>query len=337
MMLATATLSLGGVSEAVADASAQETDPLQGEDVSVSLGSVTASFSRATLAFEDGTMRFRGRDWTIEGTESTLTGDTVRVTVDDVSAETYSTVRAAMVETVESNSPLPLVVGLATADVNPDASVRVFASSVERDGQPVGDQITATGRFETVFPEDLRERAEDGRTLDGGAALGPSEWDRIAVQRGDTELVFDNVAINARPPDTDETAREARFELTSDEVTRDGETLVSNFETSGTLTELLQSLPPEDVDGDDTRRLPNEVIVSSRTDEYSDYVFEVTGDLEKLEPDEDTGRAADEVSTRGDRVRVEGTVRTGDDRFAFSGNLNEVDIPSGVTLEIEDR
>jgi len=63
----------------------------------------------------------------------------------------------------------------------------------------------------------------------------------------------------------------------------------------------------------------------------------VTGDLEKLEPNEDTGPAVDEVSRRGDRVRVEGTVGSGDDRFAFSGNLVEIDVPPAVQLDIRSR
>lgn len=72
-------------------------------------------------------------------------------------------------------------------------------------------------------------------------------------------------------------------------------------------------------------------------DDYVDYVFEVTGDLEELEPDEDSGVAVDEISDRGDRVRVTGAVGTGDDRFAFSGELVEVDVPSAVTIEIRNR
>lgn len=99
-------------------------------------------------------------------------------------------------------------------------------------------------------------------------------------------------------------------------------------------------------DGEETGGdgLSQEAIVAHRdpesvtgADDYVDYVFEVTGDLEELEPDEDSGVAVDEVIERDDRVRVEGTVGTGDDRFAFSGELVEVDIPSNVTLEITDR
>jgi hypothetical protein len=333
-MLATATLSVGGVSSAAADPSAQETSPLQGEDVSVELGRVTASFGRATLAFEDGTVQFQGRDWTIEGPENTLAGDAVRATVDDVSPETYATVRAAIAEADESNSPLPLVDGFAAADVNPDAPVRVVASPVEQDDQLLADKIAATGRYGAVVPGSLRG---DGTSLQGDAEIGPSEWKQITVQRGDSELVVDDVVVTVRPPDATETVRDVRFDVIFGTVTRDGETLVSNFETSSTLAELLQALPTRDTADVDTGRLPKEVIVTSEGDAFREYVFEVTGDLEKLEPDEDSGRARDEVIDTGDRVRVEGAVGTGDDRFAFSEQLIEVDVPSGVILEIKER
>lgn len=84
--------------------------------------------------------------------------------------------------------------------------------------------------------------------------------------------------------------------------------------------------------------LPNEAIVSTPgTEEYYDYVFEVTGELEKLESGEDRRHAVDDVIDTGDRVRVEGTVGTDDDRFAFSGDLVEVDVPSAVRIEIRAR
>lgn len=89
---------------------------------------------------------------------------------------------------------------------------------------------------------------------------------------------------------------------------------------------------------DDEQRLPKEVIVSvPGTDELTEYVFEVTGDVQKLEPNEDAGPAMDQISRQGDRVRVEGAVGSGDDRFAFSGELIEVDVPPGVQLEIQSR
>jgi type 1 fimbria pilin len=334
MMLATATFSVGGVSSAMADPSAQDTDPIQGEDVSVELGRVTASFERATLAFEDGTMQFRGRSWVMEGPESTVSGGNVRATISDVSPETYATVRAAMVEADESNSPFPLVEGLATADVNPDASIRVVTSSVEQDGQLLADRITAAGRYGAVVPEGLRE---GGQIFRGGAEVGPSEWKRITAQRGDSELVFEDVAVTVRPSDTSQTVRDIQLDLLFGSITRDGETLASNFETSSTLAKLFQALPTQNTADVDTDRLPSEVVVTSEDDTFQNYVFEVTDDLEKLEPDEDSGEAVDTVTRSGDRVRVEGAVGTGDDRFAFSGDLVEVDVPPGVNLEITER
>lgn len=339
-MFASATLSLGGISGAVANTATQETDPLQGENVSVSLGNVTTVLGRATLSFDGGTMQFRGRDWTIEGEESILSGDTVRVTVDDVSAETYSMVRVAMVEAVEGNSLLPLVNTLAMADINPDAPVRMSVSPVEQNGQLIATQITATGRFAAVVPEGLGALAASGRTLEGTAEVGPSEWDRLTVQQGDSELVFDGVVMTIRPPGADEKARDAEIDLRLGTVTRDGETLVSDFQTSGTLAELLQVLPTRRVEavGDAEGRLPKELIVSSPgTDELLEYTFEVTGDLIKLEPGEDSGPAVDEVTETNGRVRVEGAVSTGDDRFAFSGDLIEIDVPPQVQLEVQER
>lgn len=88
----------------------------------------------------------------------------------------------------------------------------------------------------------------------------------------------------------------------------------------------------------DQSTLPKEAIVSTPdTDEYYDYVFEVTGELEKLEPNEDRRHAVDDVVDTGDGVRVEGAVGTGDDRFAFSGDLIEVDVPPEVRIEIRAR
>jgi hypothetical protein len=84
--------------------------------------------------------------------------------------------------------------------------------------------------------------------------------------------------------------------------------------------------------------LPKEVVVSSPgIDSQRSYVFEVTGGLEKLEPDEDSGSARDDVIDRGDSVRVEGVVGTGDDRFAFSGDLVRFDVPSEIQLDVSHR
>ncbi len=94
----------------------------------------------------------------------------------------------------------------------------------------------------------------------------------------------------------------------------------------------------DDEDDGDDGELDKEVIVSSPgTDEQMNYVIEVTGGLEKLEPNEDGGAAVDNVSESGGRIRVEGTVGSGDDRFAFSGDLIEVEVPDAVQIEVRDR
>ena len=64
----------------------------------------------------------------------------------------------------------------------------------------------------------------------------------------------------------------------------------------------------------------------------------MTGDLENLEPNEDGGAAVDLISeTEEGRIEVNGTVGEGDDRFAFSGEFIEVDIPEGVQVDISER
>lgn len=89
---------------------------------------------------------------------------------------------------------------------------------------------------------------------------------------------------------------------------------------------------------EETGNLDKVVTVSSPdTDEQMNYVIEVTGSLEKLEPDEDSGGAVDNVSDYGGRVRVEGTVGSGDDKFAFSGHLVEVEVPDGIVVEVTDH
>lgn len=86
-------------------------------------------------------------------------------------------------------------------------------------------------------------------------------------------------------------------------------------------------------------RLPKQVVVSSPgVDRQMNYVFEVTGAVENLEPaGEDTGSAVDEIVDVDGRTRVEGTVSYSTDRFAFSGDLVEIAVPPEVRLEITDR
>jgi len=85
--------------------------------------------------------------------------------------------------------------------------------------------------------------------------------------------------------------------------------------------------------------LDKEVIVSNPgSDELKEYTLRVTGDAQFLEPDEDFPPADDEiVSLDGGGARIEGAVSTGDDRFAFSGDLIREDVPDGVRVEVRHR
>lgn len=317
-MLATATLSVVGVSGATADTSAQETGPLRVEDQTVESGGVTATVGLAELTYQDGAMVFSGENWTItapgEAEEATETAgrslalDAAQLTIDGVSAETYAAVRTGMVEGFSTRSPSPLLGALAEADTDPEASVEAVAGPISTGEELVADEIRATGTVESVVPEGSRELVQDGASLEAAAALGPSEWSQLTVQREDTELVLDDVVMerdggvlsitspsgaldlsgrslvltdaemNVYPPETipeehvafasrlresagDETlsvsavesaaaetgvtldntseaVRNARFDLSLGEVTEGEETLVSNFQTSGTLEEL---------------------------------------------------------------------------------------------------
>ena len=127
-----------------------------------------------------------------------------------------------------------------------------------------------------------------------------------------------------------------------------GELATLGVEGAGTVTvdgEVIQesTIDQQQVSGDTTQAdtgggagLPNLVVVSTpNTDEFVQYAFEVTGDLDYLEPDEDS--PPDQVIDAGDRVRVEGGISTGDDRYAFSGDLVETDVPSEVNLSISAR
>ncbi|NEU58969.1 hypothetical protein [Halorussus sp. MSC15.2] len=95
----------------------------------------------------------------------------------------------------------------------------------------------------------------------------------------------------------------------------------------------------QEAGGEETRRLPKEVVVSSPdTDEFLTYQFRVTGDLEKLEPNEDSSDAVDDVIDLGEEgTRVEGGVGSGDDRFAFSGELVREDVLPEVELTVSER
>jgi hypothetical protein len=98
--------------------------------------------------------------------------------------------------------------------------------------------------------------------------------------------------------------------------------------------------PGNSGDGEDDgeKRLPKLVVVTSPgVESQTDYVFEVTGEVEYLDDGEDSGNADDEVIDAGDRTRVEGTIAYADDRFAFSGELIPVEKPPEVNFDISER
>jgi len=88
----------------------------------------------------------------------------------------------------------------------------------------------------------------------------------------------------------------------------------------------------------DDRKGPRVLIVSSPgTDELLDYTLQVTGDLDKLEPNEDSGPAVDEIIDLGSEgTRLEGMVGGGDDRFRFTGELIQISVPPEVELEVRE-
>ncbi|WP_115863161.1 hypothetical protein [Halorussus litoreus] len=311
-MVATATFSLGSIGSAAAGTAAQDTDPLRLEDASVSIGGVTNTIGEAALTYEESTMQFEVSDWTMESETGALSIASASMAAGDVSADTYATVRSAMVEAYETQSPSPLLTALAEADVDSDAPVQVVVESVETDGGLVADRIEATGTAGSVVPDGTRELASEGATIEGVAALGPSEWSQLSIQRGEAEFVaedvtmeregaalavsspggeitvservleFSEMAMTVSPPETipdahlefasevrqlagdddlsvsavesaaeesgvttsntAEAVRNARFELSFAEISEGGETLVSDFATSGTLAELVEVL-----------------------------------------------------------------------------------------------
>ncbi|WP_435177100.1 hypothetical protein [Halorussus sp. AFM4] len=312
-MLATATFSLGGIGSVSADASAQSTEPLEIEDVSVSLGGVTSNVGLARFVYQDGTMGFGVQDWTMESGERSLSVGSAVVTASDVSEETYATLREGLVESFEGRTLTPLAVAIRESNLNPESEVQVELDSVELDGELIADQVTAAGVAGSVVPEGTRALLEDGGpTLEELAALGTSEWDVLTIQRGDAEFTandvvmgldgatvviaapsgsanvsgrsfeFSEMQMTITPPgtipeehiefasqvresaaegdlslssiasaaeesgvtaeNTADAVESAQFELSFAEITEDGETVVSNFATSGTLAELLAAL-----------------------------------------------------------------------------------------------
>lgn len=310
-MLATAAVSLGSFGNVTARTT-QSTEPLEIEDVSATFGETTATVGRATLTYDESTMAFEISDWTMESPEGTLSIATVRMVADDVSPETYDTVRSGMVEAFEGRSLSPLLTVFAEVEIDPEAPVEMVHESVEVDGRVIADRISATGTVRSVVPEGTRALAGGDTTLAEVGELGASEWSQLTVQRGDSEFVADDVTMEldggsiavsspggelvvsdrtfefsdaemtVRPPETVPTAhvefasqvrqlagegdltlsalrsaasdagvtasntveviRNARVVVSFARVTEGGETVVSNFETSGTVVELVQIL-----------------------------------------------------------------------------------------------
>jgi hypothetical protein len=146
--------------------------------------------------------------------------------------------------------------------------------------------------------------------------------------------------------------RSARFDLSFAEVTEGGEAVVSDFQTSGTVAELLQTMrkktgakeeveqePEEEEEPEEDEELNKRAIVSSPdTDELLGYQFRVTGDLEYPERGEDAGGATETITDLGDEgVRVQGGVSTGDDQFLFSGELIEEDVSPEIEIEVTEE
>lgn len=94
----------------------------------------------------------------------------------------------------------------------------------------------------------------------------------------------------------------------------------------------------DDRERDDQQGAKILVVSSPNTDELLDYTLQVTGELEKLEPNEDSGPAVDEVTDLGNEgTRLEGTVGSGDDIFRFTGELNRIDVPSQIDLDVRQE
>lgn len=163
---------------------------------------------------------------------------------------------------------------------------------------------------------------------------------RVGVGRGRTsgggtvaDTYFRNLRLNGRHLDLPAAGRES--------VSNDRQQASDDSQQSASV-DSQQSASDDGQQsasgGGGQQSLPKVAVVSSPgADESNDYVFEVTGDLVNLEPDEDSGEAFDEVIDAGGRTRVEGTVQYADDRFAFSGDLIEIDVPPQVRIEVRNR
>lgn len=230
-----------------------------------------------------------------------------------------------------------------------DAELALEDVSMELDGAGVaitapGGEASASGR--TFDLDGVAMTILPPETLSASTVEFLSELRQISQTGSLTLSAINSAAAESGVTSSNpiETLLSFRFSLSLGEVVEDGETLVTGFETSGTLAELVQVLGQRAGDADATAEdLPKKVVVShpdpesvEGPDDYVDYVFEVDGDLVELEPNEDRAHAVDEVIRTDGTVRVEGSVGTGDDQFAYSGTLREIDT-DGVVLRTEER
>lgn len=311
-MLATATVSFGSLETVVARGPTQSTESLEVEDVSVTLGTTTMTVERVALTYDESAMEFEISDWTTESTEGSLSIATVRLVAEEVSPETYATVRSGMVEAFEGQSLTPLLSVLGTAEIAPDAPVEMVHESVEVGEQLVADRIRATGTARSVIPEGTRALARGEATIAELDEFGVSEWSQLTIQRGNSEFIADDVVmeldggavavsspggeiltsgrtfefsdmeVTVRPPETVPTAhvefatemrqlagdgdltlpaiesaasetgvtasntveagQNVRVAISLADVTENGEPVISDFATSGTVAELAQVL-----------------------------------------------------------------------------------------------
>lgn len=203
-MLATATVSLAGfsgVSTATTDdARRAQTEPLRIEDVTVDLGGATVSVSRAAMTFEDETLTFRLRGVTTRFRGRSVSLARATLTVGGVDAETFSTLRSAMVEAVSGESAVPLLAAVAAVsdEVPADASVRLNLGSLVSDGRTLADRVSVRGTVGGIVPEGAPALLAEDATLADLADLGPVRFDRLTVRRGNARFRLSEVVIERR-------------------------------------------------------------------------------------------------------------------------------------------
>ena len=407
--LASTAFALTGVTAGTSAVLAREDDArqIQTQNVSTTVGGVTLAANSATMTHEGSTMTAQVDGATMETATRSGSIAQLTVTVDEISAETFQTLRDGVVEAASAQSPLALFTAFESANVSPDAPVTISVESVSIDGRgTLFDSATATGTVGSIAPSNAASVAAGGSPAD----LEPMEFAEITASSGDSTLTARGAVVSfgettatiqmpegevttptrslafadaetvllppasvpqeqmdafaslrAQVQDGSLTLRSARdtfaefgvtasdvfssllsvrFEAQIGDITEDGASVAQNIGTSGTLGELLQitggAAQVEETEAAEEGALTQLAIVSApNTDEFVQYAFEVTGNLEYLEPDEDS--PPDEVIDAGDRVRAEGGISTGDDRYAFSGDLVETDVPEEVEIEIRER